>query len=123
MKFQLQFVLLSASLAFTVTTQEVSAKAPPSTPARLEAGKALYIKNCQACHGDKGDGAGPAGKMMKPKPRDFKTATFVNGDKPEDIMKTIANGIPGTAMAPFKALTEDERASLSYYVLQLKTGK
>ncbi len=96
---------------------------PASTPARIDAGKILYQRNCLACHGDKGDGSGPAGKMMKPKPRDFRHATFVNGDKPENIAKTLADGVPGTAMAPFKALTEDERVSLAYYVLFLKTGK
>jgi mono/diheme cytochrome c family protein len=95
----------------------------PSTPARLEAGKAAYIKNCSACHGETGDGNGPAGKMMKPKPRNFREAKFVNGDKPENIFKTISDGLPGTAMAPFKALTDEERSSLAYYVLHLKNGK
>lgn len=95
----------------------------PSTPARVEAGKALYSKNCAACHGEKGDGNGPAGKMMNPKPRDFKAGNFKNGDKPDQIFKTITEGLSGTAMAPFKTLSDEERSSLTYYVLKLKDGK
>ncbi|KHD87085.1 MAG: hypothetical protein OM95_16370 [Bdellovibrio sp. ArHS] len=121
MKPQLQAI---STLALVLFCSSISyADLPPSTPARIEAGKALYQKNCLACHGEKGDGSGPAGKMMKPKPRDFRHATFVNGDKPENIFKTIADGVPGTAMAPFKALSEEERASITYYVLFLKNGK
>ncbi|KYG62585.1 hypothetical protein AZI87_14890 [Bdellovibrio bacteriovorus] len=116
-------ILSTLGLLLILCAPTTHAEMPPSTPARIEAGKALYQKNCLACHGEKGDGAGPAGKMMKPKPRDFKHATFVNGDKPENVLKTIGDGIPGTAMAPFKTLSEDERASLAYYVLFLKNGK
>jgi mono/diheme cytochrome c family protein len=94
----------------------------PSTPARIEAGKALYAKNCLPCHGEKGDGKGPAGKMMKPQPRDFREGKFVNGDKPENIFKTIGEGLPGTAMAKFK-FTDEERSSLAHYVLTLKGSK
>ncbi|WP_413558930.1 c-type cytochrome [Bdellovibrio sp. HCB209] len=112
-------LFLCTSLLF-VGSSVHAAEFPAQTPARLEAGKALYQKNCLACHGEKGDGAGPAGKMMKPKPRDFAHSTFVNGDKPESIAKTISDGLPGTAMAPFKSLSDEERASLAYYVLSLR---
>jgi mono/diheme cytochrome c family protein len=76
-----------------------------------------------ACHGELGDGNGPAGKMMKPKPRNFREAKFVNGDKPENIFKTIADGLPGTAMAPFKTLSEEDRSAIAHYVHNLKNNK
>ncbi len=115
--------LVLCTLVLFISGGVQGADFPASTPARLEAGKVLYQKNCLACHGEKGDGSGPAGKMMKPKPRDFSHSTFVNGDKPENIAKTIADGLPGTAMAPFKALSDEDRASLAYYVLSLKNKK
>ena len=93
----------------------------PATPQMLELGKTLYATNCLACHGEKGDGNGPAGKMMKPKPREFATAEFKNGATPEGIFKSISEGLPGTAMAPFaKKLSDDERTSLAHYVLKLR---
>lgn len=96
----------------------------PATPKMLELGKTLYATNCLACHGETGNGDGPAGKMMKPKPREFATAEFKNGATPEGIFKSISEGLPGTAMAPFaKKLTDEERTSLAHYVLKLRNGK
>lgn len=97
----------------------------PSTPALVEKGKVLYTTNCAACHGEKGDGNGPAGKMMNPKPRNFAdpATVFKNGETPQKIFDTINNGLPGTAMAGFSRLTDEEKSSLSHYVIKLKTGK
>lgn len=97
----------------------------PSTPALVEKGKTLYTVNCAACHGEKGDGNGPAGKMMNPKPRSFAdpATVFKNGDSPQKIFETINTGLPGTAMAGFSRLTDEEKSALSYYVIKLKTGK
>ena len=71
-------------------------------------------------HFEKGDGNGPAGMALNPKPRDFTAGVFKNGNKPEQIFKTITDGLPGTPMAGFKNLPEDDRAALAYYVLSLK---
>src|SRR5207248_11511324 len=35
------------------------------------AGKAVYERKCVGCHGEKGDGKGPAAELLLPKPRDF----------------------------------------------------
>ena len=35
------------------------------------AGKAVYERKCLLCHGEKGDGKGPAAELLDPKPRDF----------------------------------------------------
>ena len=35
------------------------------------AGKVVYERKCVGCHGDKGDGKGPAGELLSPAPRDF----------------------------------------------------
>jgi mono/diheme cytochrome c family protein len=39
-------------------------------------GKAVYTRYCVACHGERGDGAGPSAPSMTPKPRDFRQGTF-----------------------------------------------
>ena len=39
-------------------------------------GKKLYSEKCQICHGVKGDGNGPAGVALSPKPVDFTSPKF-----------------------------------------------
>jgi mono/diheme cytochrome c family protein len=43
----------------------------PADDASLAAGKAVYVKECLQCHGEKGKGDGPASKDLNPKPHDL----------------------------------------------------
>ena len=43
----------------------------PSDDASIAAGKAVYTKECQQCHGEKGKGDGPASKDLTIKPHDL----------------------------------------------------
>jgi len=71
-----------------------------------ERGEAVYAKRCLQCHGEDGDGLGPAAERLNPPPRDFtfglykfKTSAF-DDDLPndEDLLRMIRDGMPGTAM-------------------------
>ena len=42
----------------------------------LNRGRELYILNCYACHGAKGDGNGPAAPGLRPPPRNFKQGFY-----------------------------------------------
>ena len=100
--------------------------APPPSPELIAKGKATFATTCVPCHGETGDGAGPAASALDPRPRNF-GEPFKNGDKPDNVMKTLTDGLPGTAMVTFAALAEEDRWALTYYVLELrqtlKTGK
>ena len=72
-------------------------------------GKAVYMANCLACHGDKGQGS-PVGPVQKGNP-------FLTKGKPEDIKKIILEGRGGKAkkypkipgdMLPFKGKISDK---------------
>jgi len=84
----------------------VQAQGPDvGTEAQREAGKALYLKNCAQCHGEKGDGAGYATPHLSPTPRDFTSAKFKvrttpNGTLPthQDLVNIIRRGMPYTSM-------------------------
>ncbi|MBI2374187.1 MAG: cytochrome c [Deltaproteobacteria bacterium] len=115
--------LFLSTATFLFASQALAA-APKSTPELLGRGKAAFTVNCVPCHGEKGDGNGPAGQALNPKPRNFGTDPFKSGDKPEQIMKAISEGLPGTAMVAFAHIPEEERWGLVYHVLELqKAGK
>src|SRR2546429_9863995 len=41
-----------------------------------QAGEAAHEKKCAVWHGDKGDGQGPAGGLLRPPPREFPTGLY-----------------------------------------------
>lgn len=107
------------SLSFFAT--ESLAKDPA-----LERGKSLFEKHCTACHGEKGEGDGPASRFIFPKPRDlssglFKIRSTPTGDPPtdNDILNTLKNGLPGSAMPSFISLPKKDLDALVSYVKKL----
>ena len=93
--------------------------------ANIELGKKIFMNNCTACHGEKGDGQGPAARAIASrKPRNFVDEDFQYGSKREEIFKTISDGVPGSAMPPWKdALSEKERFAVIDYIQTLKKKK
>lgn len=73
--------------------------------ADTEAGKAVYMANCMACHGVAADGKGPAAAALQPPPVDFTSAEFWKSRTDESVRATIQSGKPGTAMMPFANLS------------------
>jgi mono/diheme cytochrome c family protein len=93
------------------------------TPDRLAEGGKLYRRHCLQCHGMTGDGRGPTGLWIDPHPRDFRRGSFKfvstgDGGKPSraDLMRTIGEGLKGTAMPAFRLLPENERDLMAGYV-------
>jgi len=74
--------------------------------------RAVYDKRCTQCHGEEGDGNGPAAQYLYPLPRDFTLGTFkyksthADDEFPtdDDLRRTINEGLPGTAMPAWKSL-------------------
>ncbi len=88
-----------------------------------EKGKVLYDQWCSSCHGEKGDGKGPAADFVWPKPRDFTKGTYkfktTGSGEPvvdADIIRTIRDGNPGTSMPAWQRFTDDEVKSLVGYL-------
>ncbi len=63
---------------------------------------ALYLKNCSICHADNGDANTRARSGMFPKPRDFTTAQAAIELTRDRMIKSVAEGRPGTAMVGHK---------------------
>jgi mono/diheme cytochrome c family protein len=106
------------------TTGPVRAQGPDvGTEAQRESGKALYLKYCSQCHGDKGDAAGYATPHLQPRPRDFtsgkfKVRTTPGGALPthQDLVNIIRLGMPYTSMPAWPALSDQEVSDLAYYL-------
>jgi len=100
------------------------AKMPIKTPELLTQGKKLYQQICMPCHGDKGDGKGPAGAVLQPPPNDFtkslKEWPTTKGD-PQKIFEVISKGIPNTSMVAWTQFSEQERWALVYTVMEFAT--
>lgn len=84
--------------------------------ADADKGKAVYTANCMACHGTAADGKGPAAMALDPKPTDFTAAAFWDGKENAAIKKVIKTGKPGTPMAPFPQLSDDDVANVIAYL-------
>ena len=84
----------------------------PATEDALLRGKKIYQDFCMGCHGQVGDGNGPAAKYLYPPPLNFTTlrrhleeGKYIGGIFYYQIM----NGITGTAMPYFKKDLESEK--------------
>lgn len=98
----------------------------PLTVVDANAGKPLYVQYCSACHGDRGNGAGPGASFLDPRPRDFtkrvfKLRTTPTGQAPTtaDVLRTIERGIPGTSMPSFAFVPAADRRKIAAHVLRL----
>ena len=81
--------------------------AAPAFAADAGDGKAVYEIRCAPCHGDAGEGNGPAAAALEPKPRNFRDAAFWRGRSRTSLKLVIEQGRPGTMMAPFKGVLSD----------------
>jgi mono/diheme cytochrome c family protein len=91
-------------------------------------GKALFEKDCVQCHGQTGEGNGPAAATMNPRPRNFTSPDgWTNGYNMPAIYRTLSKGVNNTSMASFDYLSRKDRMALVHYVQSLgsfshKTG-
>jgi mono/diheme cytochrome c family protein len=89
----------------------------------VNVGERIYLENCAACHGEKGDGKGPEADRLKAKPRDFTTGKYkfrstASGSLPldEDIFRTVTRGVRTTSMLAQLHLSEKERGAVTEYL-------
>jgi mono/diheme cytochrome c family protein len=102
---------------------------PPHLTALASAGAAVYTRlQCAQCHGAGGHGNGPAAATLKDEwEQPIRAAdltyrwTFKNGDRPEDVYRTMVGGLNGTPMPSYGAMVpeEQDRWALVAYLLAL----
>ncbi len=81
----------------------------------IEAGKTVYLQNCIACHGEKGQGSiGP----------NLTDEYWLHGGSVNNIFKTIKYGVPEKGMISWeKTLTPKQTSDVSNFILSIQGSK
>ncbi|MCC7138803.1 MAG: c-type cytochrome [Planctomycetes bacterium] len=95
----------------------LTARPVPTVPAEPEA---QYKALCVRCHGEKGDGEGPAAHNLVPRPRQFTNSRFFDWIAPDRAWKAIREGVPGTAMPAFGKFLDDAQAKALFEWLKTR---
>ncbi len=94
----------------------------PHSAAAVAQGAQIFQAQCATCHGPKGQGDGPAGLRLSPRPANLSEVVKSAHAKDGHLMWVISEGgrMPGSAMPPFKGtLKEEERWRLVHYLRTL----
>jgi len=116
--------LLLAALLLALASHAGAAATP-----QQEAGKKLYDTHCAQCHGEKGDGQGPAAPNLLPRPRDFTTGKFKLRTTPsgmlptdDDLKRVVRLGMPYTSMPPWPSLSDADVDAVVQYLKTFHDG-
>lgn len=89
----------------------------------LRRGEELYLKSCALCHGNKGDGKGPAAAALSTPPANFLDKHHSGMYNPGEKYWIIGNGSGVTGMPAFPDISPVDRWHLTNYILFLQQGK
>lgn len=113
-------------LIVTVAVGLVAVRSAPAAGALGDAAKgaAPYKTYCMSCHGEKGDGTGPAAAALNPKPRNFTDKVYMKTLTDDYIVKVITEGGQAVGKSPlmvsWKAvLKPEEIKDVAAYVRSL----
>jgi cytochrome c oxidase cbb3-type subunit I/II len=102
---------------------EVTDVTMPRSAEWIAYGKEIYEARCLGCHGEKGDGNGPAATFLfNQRPRNFSAGAFKFrlSQKPVptdgDLLRTITRGVRGTAMPAWYELPLNDRLAVIQYI-------
>ncbi|HWQ15843.1 MAG TPA: c-type cytochrome [Roseiflexaceae bacterium] len=80
-----------------------------SDPQAVSAGRALYLANCAACHGETGRGDGPDAARLARRPADLTQHLLPGLHTDGQIFAWVKEGVPGSPMPAFGASLSDEQ--------------
>jgi mono/diheme cytochrome c family protein len=103
-----------------------AARGQASPGSDLGAARKVYRRACEECHGREGHGDGEKARSLGFRARDFSRAAFKcrctpSGALPtdDDLLRTVAQGLPGTPMTGHADLSPDEQRAAIAYVKSL----
>ncbi len=123
----LRIVPLAGAALLLLARPGTAAQRNDGPPSQLDVlvaqGKHIYDRYCVGCHGEKGDGKGPAARLLIIKPRDFTKGVFKFRSTPsgtlptdEDLYKIITRGVYRTSMPDWGLVPERDRLAVIQYI-------
>lgn len=115
-------LVIAGAVAFSLLRRPIGP--PPAAIAGdplLVEGREIYLSRCVSCHGPNGRGDGPIAKgLTGPPPRDLTSAEWKHGDRPEQVLQVVIQGVKDTSMPGWKGtLSASELKAVSAYVFYL----
>jgi cytochrome c oxidase cbb3-type subunit 2 len=111
---------------FEPQTVAIAGTGVPDTEVYRARGREVYLAHCVGCHGERGDGTGPAATFLWPLPRDFTAGVFKFRSTPSgtlptdgDLVRTVTRGVRWTAMPTWHEVGEKERLAVVAYLKTL----
>lgn len=113
-------LLLGMSVAVaSAGARKAAGRSEPAASARpspqLQQGREAFVQFCAACHGERGDGKPASGLKLKPAAMDL--TAFKLSDSL--IHRALEEGVPGTGMAAWKSLPEEQLSAVAAYTATL----
>ena len=96
----------------------------PQNAENVKAGETLFQETakplaCMNCHGTQGDGEGPMGAALDPRPRNFTCGETMKDISDGQLYWIIKNGSPGTGMMAFSGMPDNQIWQLIQYIRTL----
>lgn len=107
-----------ASLAREANTRLLAAYPVPVAPRKapdLQRGQTLYQAECASCHGLAGQADGPLAAKLEPKPIAFADRERAASRSLMALYQVASQGVPGTSMQAFSALSDEDRWAVALY--------
>lgn len=84
-----------------------------------DAGRAIFAANCVICHGARGDGRGQRHEGMNSPPANLTLPPWSDAASAGEMHDVIRDGMPGTAMASWPTLSDQQIWDVVAYVHSL----
>jgi mono/diheme cytochrome c family protein len=106
---------------------ELPKRGSPTMPAGLltsrqaqDAGGVIFAADCAICHRAKGDGHGQRRDAMRPPPANLTLPPWSEATNAARVYGAIKDGVPGTAMPSWPALSDEEIWNVVAYIHALR---
>lgn len=95
--------------------EEATVEEPPP-------GESLYLTHCAVCHGDRGEGNGPASNQLSYDPKNLRSDTVARWSR-EELVRRITEGNPSRGMPAWRTtLSRKERRQIAAWIQEHLSG-
>jgi len=111
--------LLTVALVSSGCEREAAPGAPAgllASPEAEQAGAAIFATNCAICHGAGADGRGQRREGMNPPPANLTLPPWSETASAGKTFLVVRHGVPGTAMASWPTLSDQEIWQVVAYI-------